>query len=74
MLRAMTITARTLRQAVKDGLRKLSGPPLTLRRAALLAELEPAVKRKALYHRKSCDKRFYTHSQHVGDADGALGP
>ncbi len=28
----MTITARTLRQAVKDGLRKLSGPPLTLRR------------------------------------------
>ncbi len=54
----MTITARTLSQAVKDGLRKLSGPPLKLRRAALLRELEAAVKRKAYYHRKSCDKRL----------------
>jgi hypothetical protein len=54
----MTITDRTLRQAVKDGLRKLSGPPLKLRWAALLAELKKAVKRNAFYHRKSCDERF----------------
>jgi hypothetical protein len=42
-LKRSPITDRTLRQAVKDGLRKLSGPPLTLRRAAVLAELEAAV-------------------------------
>ncbi len=68
---AMTITDRTLRQAVKDGLRKLSGALLALRRAAVLAELEAAVKRKAFYHRKSCGKRFYTHSQRRRRGRGA---
>ncbi len=70
----MTITDRTLRQAVKDGLIQLSGAPLALRRAAVLAELEAAVERQAYHHRKSCDQRFYTHVQRVGSAGGALGP
>ncbi len=33
---AITITARTLHQAVKNRLRKLSGVPLALRRGAVL--------------------------------------
>jgi hypothetical protein len=52
----MTITVRTLRNAVDAGFRKLSGAPLKLRRAKLLRELEAAVKRGAFYHRKSCDE------------------
>ena len=32
------------------------------------------MKRGAFYHRKSCDQRFYTPTQRVGDEDGALGP
>jgi hypothetical protein len=35
---AMTLTVRTLRNAVDAGFRKLSGAPLKLRRAKLLAE------------------------------------
>ena len=70
----MTITVRTLRNAVDAGFRKLSGAPLKLRRAKLLAELSRAVKRGLTYHRKSCDQRFYTPTQRVGDEDGALGP
>ncbi len=42
---AMTITVRTLRNAVDAGFRKLSGAPLKLRRAKLLAELSRAVER-----------------------------
>jgi hypothetical protein len=70
----MTITVPALRKAVAAGFRKLSGAPLKLRRAELLAELSRAVKRGATYHRKSCDQRFYTPTQRVGDVDGALGP
>ncbi len=28
----------------------------------------------ALYHRASCDQRFYSHSQVLGGSGGALGP
>jgi hypothetical protein len=70
----MTITVRAVRNAVAAGFTKLSGAPLKLRRAKLLAELSRAVKRGVTYHRKSCDQRFYTPTQRVGDEDGALGP